>query len=520
MNTTGIRRFAAAAGLLLCGLAAGTASGQENQTFPFTGVVSGDSVNIRSGAGDSYYPVVQLDRGAIVEVHDNLHGWYRISAPPGTFSYIAKQYVNLAADGKSGLVSGNKVRVRAPSAGGPDKSYKIQMFLDEGAKVEILGEEADHYKIKPPDAARLFVKGDFIKPATAEQIAAWKAKIAAQPAQPTTPAPPTTPTTPTTPTPAQPAQPTTPTPALPTTPSQPTTPTPAQPTDTPPTVEPVKPVEPPVTPELPEGDRVVVTVLEDGSAMFDEHVVAPDLVAERFQQLVQEKPQAGVLIRSSAGVKLSVVTQIVDAARNAGVRNMAFHMPDDVKSAIDETVARPVPPVVPVDPFVAVEQRYAASAKKPLQEQPLEEMAAEYTRLLDEGKLVESDQTIAKLRLEQIQRKIENKKAQETIAALRAEIAKQKEKEIEEAGKRPKQYTAVGRLMASTLYTGKKLPLLHRLVDPLSGLTISYVKPSVEQDLSGYLGQYVGVVGDSRYDAALKLDVITPKEVDVLKASR
>ena len=81
---------------------------------------------------------------------------------------------------------------------------------------------------------------------------------------------------------------------------------------------------------------------------------------------------------------------------------------------------------------------------------------------------------------------------------------------------RPKAYLAVGRLVASTLYTGEKLPLLHRVVDPLTGLTIAYVRPAPDTSIRNLLGQYVGVMGTKEYDPALKLHIIDAESIDAL----
>jgi len=80
-------------------------------------------------------------------------------------------------------------------------------------------------------------------------------------------------------------------------------------------------------------------------------------------------------------------------------------------------------------------------------------------------------------------------------------------------------YHVVGRLMASTLYDGRRLPLMYRLqsLDGPGGRTIAYILPSEELDLDAKLGGVVGVVGEARRDRTIRVRMIEPTQVDVLE---
>ncbi len=80
-------------------------------------------------------------------------------------------------------------------------------------------------------------------------------------------------------------------------------------------------------------------------------------------------------------------------------------------------------------------------------------------------------------------------------------------------------YTVVGRLMASALYDGRRLPLMYRLqsLDGVGGRTIAYILPSDELDLDAKLGGVVGVVGEARRDRTIRVRMIEPVRVDVLE---
>jgi len=81
-------------------------------------------------------------------------------------------------------------------------------------------------------------------------------------------------------------------------------------------------------------------------------------------------------------------------------------------------------------------------------------------------------------------------------------------------------YTVVGRLMASALYDGRRLPLMYRLqsLDGIGGRTIAYILPSDELDLDAKLGGVVGVVGETRRDRTIRVRMVEPVRVDVLEA--
>ena len=77
-------------------------------------------------------------------------------------------------------------------------------------------------------------------------------------------------------------------------------------------------------------------------------------------------------------------------------------------------------------------------------------------------------------------------------------------------------YDAVGRLLASSVYDGRTLPRMYRLIDPTTGKSLAYIKPDAPVDCTGYLGKLVGIQGATAYDPALKLKVINVKRIDHL----
>lgn len=89
-------------------------------------------------------------------------------------------------------------------------------------------------------------------------------------------------------------------------------------------------------------------------------------------------------------------------------------------------------------------------------------------------------------------------------------------REIREVMESRGDFDAVGRLNASLVYDGRRLPLLYRLQEPGEGATVAYLLPTRSFSLAELTGQLVGVSGDLRYDEALRLNIITPRRVDIL----
>ncbi|MAY73608.1 MAG: hypothetical protein CMJ31_02595 [Phycisphaerae bacterium] len=150
----------------------------------------------------------------------------------------------------------------------------------------------------------------------------------------------------------------------------------------------------------------------------------------------------------------------------------------------------------------------------------VDELLAEYKRVL----LVTNDPRLrqaAETRMKQVQLV---KDARARSARIRDVLEQQVEVDEDFADRvqrweRSQTYTMVGRLVPSTLYNGDRLPLMYRLesVTRANGpRTLGYVKPGDEGIRSAALGQVVGVIGESNYDPALRLLMITPLRVDVL----
>ncbi len=77
-------------------------------------------------------------------------------------------------------------------------------------------------------------------------------------------------------------------------------------------------------------------------------------------------------------------------------------------------------------------------------------------------------------------------------------------------------YTIVGRIVPSTIYDGRRgMPLMYRVesADSSSTRTLGYVVPGPGVDLLLSSGKVVGIVGESRFDEALRLNLVAARRV-------
>ncbi len=159
-----------------------TASVQaESRKFPYEAVVRAENVTVRCGQGKNYYATSRLEKGAVLTVHrHDPGGWYMVSPPEGSFSWIAAESVQVDAPGTGtvtlpvGNVDGAPVWVGSELS--PDHAVR-QRVLQSGDTVQILSEDLFQtstgstrvYKIVPPPREFRWVKGDFVVPRNESQ---------------------------------------------------------------------------------------------------------------------------------------------------------------------------------------------------------------------------------------------------------------------------------------------------------------------------------------------------------------
>lgn len=134
--------------------------GIENSKYQADGLINANAVYVRSGASDNDYPVMKLDKGAPVHVVGMRFEWLKITPPEGSFCYVSKAYVDRYGDGSQGKVT-NTLYVRVGSQLNGMKA-KVATKLEPGSPVQIIGDQDEYFKIKPPEGVYFFVNKQYV----------------------------------------------------------------------------------------------------------------------------------------------------------------------------------------------------------------------------------------------------------------------------------------------------------------------------------------------------------------------
>jgi hypothetical protein len=172
--------------------------------------------------------------------------------------------------------------------------------------------------------------------------------------------------------------------------------------------------------------------------------------------------------------------------------------------------------------IAGLEAAFNAVLKLPIVDGEFNELIAEFERAINE---LPSDEVRTKTALGQ---RLELLRIRADLQAQRRQIMADQEavsgdKTIVEQRiadfDRARQYVVVGRLSASTIYDGTRLPLMYRVQTvggTVSGRTLGYVRPQEGVDPERYIGAIVGIVGEANLDPALRLNIVTPTRIDSL----
>jgi hypothetical protein len=133
-----------------------------NTKFQFEGVVNANAVYVHSGPSENDYPTMKLDRGAHVTVVGIRFDWLKIVPPDGSFCYVAKAYTEKRGDGTVGRTT-NALIVRMGSDLNTLK-VRVAKRLEADTDVQILGEQDEYFKIKPPEGVYVYVDKQFVDP--------------------------------------------------------------------------------------------------------------------------------------------------------------------------------------------------------------------------------------------------------------------------------------------------------------------------------------------------------------------
>jgi len=169
--------------------------------------------------------------------------------------------------------------------------------------------------------------------------------------------------------------------------------------------------------------------------------------------------------------------------------------------------------------LAALDKAFRLALKERIESAELEILQTQFVQFADLVNVTEVEKKTALARADVLGLKVA---VQDQLARLR-EMRERTQIDIENIGatrvamdaRAP--YDVVGRLNASVVFSGEgSMPLLFRLQDTSGGQTIAYIRPDERFDITAMTGLLVGIIGDSRYDEALQLNVVRPRRIDLL----
>lgn len=233
--------------------------------------------------------------------------------------------------------------------------------------------------------------------------------------------------------------------------------------------------------------------------------------------------------KATEGAKPEQPTKPIAAAPNPPAGPTATRIPPGSKPAPAATnptttaEAKPAQPI-PASPYEKLEAAFEAVKKQPPETAEFGPLMSEIQAAMD--KLDDSpsssmirrrlDQRLNYLRLSMdIQAQKRRLADSQATWSDHDKVIKQRMDDVAKA----RQYTLVGRLSASTIYDGKRMPLMYRVqtVGGPAPRTLAYLKPDAKLGIDAKLGQVVGVVGEAVMDPTLRINILTPLRVDTLE---
>ncbi|MSR34224.1 MAG: hypothetical protein EXS12_05425 [Phycisphaerales bacterium] len=250
-------------------------------------------------------------------------------------------------------------------------------------------------------------------------------------------------------------------------------------------------------------------------------VAATAVVAANPALVIEEQTADG-----SETIPATVATTEIAPAQGTSTETIVIEtVAETPKPAV---VVAPPAPVVKTAQMIAAENRrqtlkdleaiWLTVKAEPLASSEVGVLKDRYMILLNDPDCEPEIKMVVDTRVKQLGVQIETQQKMRQLKEMRTSLDADVDqvRAIKIALEARSDYTVVGVLNASSIYDGKRLPLLYRLVDPAVGQTVAYVTAKKPSQLATMLGTLVGVRGEKRYDEALRVSVIDPTAIEIL----
>ena len=117
------------------------------------GIITAETLNVRSGAGSNFEVLYTLNKDDRVNIIDTSNGWHKIRNSEDKEGWISSKYVYISENSKTVSKSSSYKQMEVNTNGlnmrsGAGTSYRIITILNKGTKVEVISESNGWSKIK------------------------------------------------------------------------------------------------------------------------------------------------------------------------------------------------------------------------------------------------------------------------------------------------------------------------------------------------------------------------------------
>lgn len=485
-----------------------------NNTKPsdiWYGYVTVDSLAVKNGRAPEYDEIARIFKGDLVVVREvNRFGWATIAVPKGTYAFIPARYVIEINEGTQVSTVG-KVKLLYPTKNDPTQSWKGELLPPE-TKLDVIEliktDEGDFYSVIMPDFMNAYIPAQYIRRATTEEIKQWEEKTGKNEAD------------------ADNAEPDT---KLPDTDENKTTPDLTDDdtliTDT---VENIQNQDPIIN----DQSNTVDTPAEKNINIDNETNTLPDKAVVEDKNEITSDPTpeelADILDNTTPDVKTNETA--VDTANEDNLTNDTDTTKEDTldteafisETQIVDTELKQITDYLdkPVS-WDTLDEMYINLKKISTLDAEIEPVIDGYKQIIANENETEHHRLLAEARIAILEIKLDFQKAQQQLNMAIAES--QRIRESAASDKYSNQpgsvygYDAIGIIASSSIYDGRRLPKLFRLLDEKSHRTILYFIPDKDKlnnDIK--IGSTVGITGEYVSDPARNIRIMLIKQINVI----
>lgn len=181
----------------------------------------------------------------------------------------------------------------------------------------------------------------------------------------------------------------------------------------------------------------------------------------------------------------------------------------------------------PIRTFEELEEAFAAVQAQPMEEAEFDQLLSEVDRMIAATPVTAENTGLlsgleSRRSVLQIRKRVQQVYRDNLAASRQADDTAQQISDRVQQIKIAQGFSAVGRLLPSAVYDGRRLPRLYRVqsIDRTEApRTLGYLRADPAFDLESKLNQTVGVVGALRDDPRLNVQIIEPIRVDLIQVT-